>query len=150
MPLTGRPSRQVTLPANLTEVFHTFPLSEGKYQSIAEEGTARLPQSLESFPLNYSLQVAEAFSQSDLIPLGSTPRHPSNQSSFRKGQTSCRDHLSTVAIASSLITPRPSAETNKPVRRSISPVVVHMALFSSSSNEFRMLEFLILFGRQGS
>jgi hypothetical protein len=30
-------------------------------------------------------QIVEIFSQSDAIPLGSTPRHPSNQSSFCEG-----------------------------------------------------------------
>jgi hypothetical protein len=30
--------------------------------------------------------VTEAFGQSDIIPLRSTPRHPANQSSFCKGQ----------------------------------------------------------------
>jgi len=40
---------------------------------------------MEALSQNDSIQVAEAFVLGDHIPLGSTLRHPSNQSSFHKG-----------------------------------------------------------------
>jgi hypothetical protein len=44
-------------------------------------------------------QVAEAFCKSDLIHLGSTPRHPSKQSPFITGQIAGRIHFPPVVLA---------------------------------------------------
>jgi hypothetical protein len=49
--------------------------------------TARIPQSWRpSAKMIPPPKVDQALSQSDPISLGSTPRHPANQSSFHKGQ----------------------------------------------------------------
>jgi hypothetical protein len=51
-----------------------------------EKGHGPLSSVMERLSQNDSPQVAEAFSKSNLIPLSSNPRHPSNQSPFPKGQ----------------------------------------------------------------
>jgi hypothetical protein len=65
--------------AILTEVFHAFLKFSGKYQGVIKKG-----QDLHTHKNNPSPKITEAFSLNCPFPLGSTPRHPSNQS-FSKG-----------------------------------------------------------------
>jgi hypothetical protein len=60
-------------------------------------------------------KVAQALSQSDPISLGSTLRHPANQSSFRKGQIAWRVRIPAGVNSPSLNMSRPSAKTPNPL-----------------------------------
>jgi hypothetical protein len=60
-------------------------------------------------------KVAQTLSQSDPISLGSTPRHPANQSSFRKGQIAYWVRIPASVNSPSLNMSMPSAKTTNPL-----------------------------------
>jgi hypothetical protein len=71
------------------EVFRVFSQLQSKRQGIIQKGHGLPTPVMEAFRQNDSSLVAEAISQSDPNPFvfnSQTYIHPSNQSSFRKGQ----------------------------------------------------------------
>jgi hypothetical protein len=96
-----------------------------------QRGTARLPQSWRSsaktipFPSRRGLQLKK----SNPIPLGSTPRHPSKQTSFRKGQTSWRVDFPASSNRPYSERVKDFNQDSKPVIMSISPVTIFKSPF---------------------
>jgi hypothetical protein len=85
--------------ATLTEVFRAFPQLQDKCQGIIQKGHGPPSPIMEAFIWNDSPQVSEAISQSDPNTLGSTPRAPSNQNHFQKGQFTWWVNVPPEAIA---------------------------------------------------
>jgi hypothetical protein len=62
-------------------------------------------------------QIIEAFWQSDLTHLGSTPRHPTNRNPFLATQAAWRTYFLPVAVTPGLNMSRPSAKTTNSYRK---------------------------------
>jgi hypothetical protein len=99
----------------------------------------------------------EAFSQNDSLPksqspsakaiptlLGSTPRHSSNQSSFREGQIAWWDHPPTSSNRPLSEQVKAFSQDKNPVSVSISQVIVYKVPFTNSSYAFRPWEWFNL------
>jgi hypothetical protein len=78
----------------LTEVVSAFPKLKCKCQVIIERRTARLTSIIEAFTWNDPPKSHRKSAREIQTLLGSTSRHPSNRSSFRKGQIAWWDHQS--------------------------------------------------------
>jgi hypothetical protein len=77
--------------------------------------------------------VTEAFGQSDTIPLGSTPWHPSNQSYLHKGQIATWVYLPIGDNSPKSEHVKAFGQDDKHISLSKSPAIVHKALFSNPS-----------------
>jgi hypothetical protein len=104
-------------------------------------GTARRPQSWRP-----SAKMAPTKSQgpsAKAIPtlLGSTPRHPSNQSSFRKEQIAGWDHPPTSSNRPQSEHVESFSQDNNPISVSISLIIVCKAPFTNSSHVFLTQEW---------
>jgi hypothetical protein len=91
-----------------------FLICKGNVTEKFEKDTAHLPPIMEAFRLNPPPMSLRPSAKSILNFLGSTLRHPSNQSSFCKGQIAWWEPLPPVATALSLNTSWPSVKTTNP------------------------------------
>jgi hypothetical protein len=97
------------------------------------KGHGLLTPIMEAFSQNYSPTSQRPSPKEFRTLLRWTSRHPSNQSSFRKGQTTWWDHPPTSSSIPRSEQVKAFGQENNPVSVGISLAIVFKALFASSN-----------------